>query len=224
MPSNLKVTFDIPFLERAPVRVLPGANAAGCWIAALAIICFCGIPRLEAENVDPAQPADPFVAIDSRLLSESEVDEYIEVMASRLLINSQEVDPFGALQDPDAVPKVDPIATPEMPVVPQMTTPFDEVIRRINITTVMPSERKFLIGTRSFGLNDVITLNFQGQPVRARVTGVSSRNIRFRNVETNDEASLSLDLMPAGMSAGGGSGSAIPGLIPSGPSAPIDLD
>jgi len=225
MSRHFHVPSDRPFSDRAISRGLSAIrNTAGFSAAVLLPIWGGCVALAQTEDPVPAQSADPFVAIESRLISQSEVDEYIESLAARLLINSQDVDPFGSLQDLDAVPKIDPIAMPEMPEMPAMTTPFEEVIRRINISTVMPAERRFLIGTRSFGLNDVITLNFQGQPIRARVVEVSSRQIRFRNVETNDEASRSLDLLPAGMSAGGGSGSAIPGLIPSGPNAPIDLD
>jgi hypothetical protein len=196
--------------------------------AILAAYLLGAIPQF-AHAQEPGQALDAaspqrVSPLESRLISDSEIEEYLEGLAALLPMATQERDPFGSLQDPDAVPKMAPITMPDMPTMPEMTTPFEDVVRMISVTTVMPSERRFLIGNRSFGVNDVITINYRGQPIRARVEEVSSRQIRFRNVETNHVATRTLEFLPAGMSAGGGSGAAIPGLIPTGPDAPINLD
>lgn len=194
---------------------LPAMLALGMWLL---------IPQ-------PADAQEPAVSsaetginpLESRLISDSEIDEYLNKISAMLTMTTRERDPFGSLQDPDAVPKIPLIAMPDMPDMPATTTPFEDVVRLINVTTVMPADRKFLIADRQFSVGDVLTINFRGQPVRAKVEEVSSRRIRFRNVETNTVADRTLEILPAGMSSGG-SRQSIPGLIPTGPNVPIDLE
>jgi len=181
-------------------------------------------PGLLAQEESSAPASEPSMTpLESRLISDSELEEYIEKLAGSLPMAKQERDPFGAMQDPDAVPTTPLIEMPDTIVMPEFTTPFEDVVRMINVSTIMPADNRFLIGTRSFGINDVVTFNYQGQSIRARVEAVTSREIRFRNVDSDDVATRTLEIMPAGMSAGGGSRN-IPGLIPTGPNVPIDLD
>lgn len=194
-------------------------------ISSIATLLF--LTSWQSSHAEESPTATPLVApapIEARLISDSEISDYLEFMTSKLLMSRQETDPFGSLQDPDAAPKISPIEMPDMPTMPVMTTPFEDVVRMIQVTTVMPGERKFLIGGRSFRVNDVITINYRGQPVRARVEEVSSRQIRFRNVESNDVATRTLEMLPAGMTSGGDSGRSVPGMVPTGPDAPINLD
>ncbi len=194
-----------------------GSNLASGAILALGLF-YAGLFPAHAQ--EQPEEASGFTPLESRLISDSEIGEYLSALIATLPMTTQERDPFGLFQDPDAVPKLPPVAMPDMGT---LSTPFDDVIRMIQVSTVMPADRKFLIGTRSFGVADVITINYRGQPVRAKVEEVTSRQIRFRNVETNATATRTLEILPAGMSAGGSRG-AIPGLIPTGPNVPIDLD
>lgn len=180
---------------------------------------FCqGVHAQERSTV-----TQDFKPLESRLISDSEIAEYLATLIPILPMTTRERDPFGSVQDPDAVPKVPVIAMPEMPDMPAMTTPFEDVVRLINVSTVMPGDRRFLIGDRQFGVGDVITINFRGQPLRAKVEEVSSRRIRFLNMESGAVADRTLELLPAGMSSGG-SRPSIPGLIPTGPNVPIDME
>jgi len=194
----------------------------GRW-AILACLVFAGLQFAPAQEDATPEESRSITPLESRLISDSELDDYLETLAAILPMATQERDPFGSLQDPDAVPKAPPIAMPDMPGMPELSTPFKDVVGMINVTTVMPAERRFLIGTRSFGVDDVLTINFRGQPIRAKVEAVSTRQIRFRNLENGDIATRTLELLPPGMSAGG-SNDTIPGLIPTGPNVPIDLD
>jgi len=200
----------------------------GFTAATTVFLLLAGFPCLHAQDsqsAEAAEAAPKIVPLESRLISDSEIDDFLASMAAMLAIAARERDPFGAMQDPDAVPKIDPITMPDMPVMPVMSTPFEDVVRQININTVIPAEKRFLIGNRSFRVNDELTINFRGQPVRAKVEAVSSREIRFRNVENNDVAVRKLEMLPPGMSAGGsGGGQAVLGLAPASSDAPIDLD
>jgi len=190
----------------------------------LFLLCGCS-PSLFAQEDTTGSVSEPAVTpLESRLISDSELEEYIEKLIEYLPMATQERDPFGAMQDPDAVPTIalDTIM-PDTIVMPEFTTPFEDVVRMINVSTIMPADKRFLIGTRSFGVNDVVTFNYRGQSIRARVEAVTSREIRFRNVDNEDVATRALEILPAGMSAGGDSRN-IPGLIPTGPNVPIDLD
>lgn len=160
----------------------------------------------------------------SRLVSDSELEAYLEQVFALLPMTSRLTDPFGSIQDPDAAPPPPPAIEFDIPDAPETPAiPFSEVVNRINITTIMPGENRFLVGTRSFQVNDVIPVNYRGQTYQVRVESVSSSRIRFRNEENDESANHDLDLLPAGMSAGG-SQSSVPGMIRTGPDVPIDLN
>lgn len=207
----------MPNPQTHPDRAASALAATG--LAALLL----GLVSTGASAQDASEPerVPHHTPLESRLISDSEVEDYLKQIAAILPMATQERDPFGALQDPDAVPKI-PLM-PDMPAMPEMKTAFEDVVRMINVTMVMPADQKFIIGTRSFGVNDVLTVNYRDQPIRVRVEEVTPTKIRFRNVESDDVATRTLEILPAGMSAGG-SRRSIPGLIPTGPDVPIDLD
>lgn len=145
-------------------------------------------------------------------------------MAKALLISKRSTDPFGQVQDPDAKPIIKPTVaknTRRAPVI--QATPFSEIVRLIKVNTIMPSEKQFLIGTRTVKQGETLPLNFRGRSIKVVVTGVSSNKIDFRNLDSGETASISLSLLPAGMSQGT-QGLTPPGMVPHTPNAPIDLD
>jgi hypothetical protein len=159
----------------------------------------------------------------SRRIGEELMPAYLQVLTAVLSISKRETDPFGQVQDPDVKPVIKTPIAKAPRVAPMQATPFADIIRLIKVTTVMPSERKFLIGTRSIKQGDRIPLTFRGRSIKVEVASVSSRSIDFRNVENGETASLSLNMMPAGMTPGGEVITA-PGMTPDLPDAPLDLD
>lgn len=156
----------------------------------------------------------------SRYVAGEELESYVAAVAASLAIMTRNNDPFGKPQDP-ARAVVEPEASPSAPVVP--TQPLSEIIALIRITTVMPGEKRFLIGSRSISQGQVLPLNYRGRLIRVQVTEVNSRQIDFKNLETGEVATHRLDLLPSGMTAGSEHAPA-PGMTPAGRDAPLELD
>jgi hypothetical protein len=171
----------------------------------------------------PPRPPGPVDTKASRLVDEIELEAYIDGIASIFSMANRAADPFGVFQDPDAKPAPPPMVQTTAQRIPEVATPFSEIVRRIEVTTVMPGERQFLIGTRAIRQGQQFPVNFRGRRYMLVVDEVSSRRIVFRNAENDETANRELALLPDGMRPGSGD-TEIPGLMPAGRDAPINLD
>ncbi len=182
----------------------------------------------DTAGVSAAKPTPAVVAPvsrkPSRQISADELKSYIDSVAVDFLIRKQARDCFGQNQDLEAKPVVKssaPLAVRRAAAV--QATPFADIIRKITVTTIMPGEKRFLLGTRSFKQGDVMPLNFRNKQIHALITEVTSRQISFRNQESGETAVLKLDMLPPGMTPGN-RGITAPGMVPDLPNAPIDLE
>lgn len=171
-----------------------------------------------------AQEAAPVAIGPSRYVGEPDLAAYVQSLASMFSIKSRDTDPFGQLQDPDAKPIVKPtIAKRTRRVAPTQTTPFAEIIRRIHVSTIMPAERRFLIGTRSFKQHDRFPVNFRGRSLNVEIASVTSRQIDFLSLDTGETASLKLTLLPVGMTPGNGK-ITTPGMVRERANRPLEIE
>ncbi len=187
--------------------------------------------RFQTPAVPPAavpQAAAPvqesFAATPSRLVAPAAMESYLESMVSVFSAMSREKDPFGQVQDPDVKPAV--VAT--TPGLARRTvtqaTPLSEIVSHLPITTIMPGEKSFLIGTRKVAVGQEVPLVWRGKTLRVVVTQVSSSRLSFRDAETGETGDRIMTLLPPGMSAGGGLKQILaPGMVPDRANAPIDL-
>jgi hypothetical protein len=178
-------------------------------------------PAAEPAAKPPVKPG-PVDTSPSRYVAEN-LDYYVASFAAIFPMGKRETDPFGKLQDPDAKPIVKPVITKTEQRVPDAATPFADIINRIEVTTIMPGEKRFLVGNRSIRENDQIPLNFRGRQVKVMVTEVSSRKIVFKNMDSGEIGTRELNLLPAGMTPGNKQIMA-PGMVPANPDAPLNLD
>lgn len=163
-------------------------------------------------------------ATPSRLVSDSAVQPYMNSVASQFLIQHQATDPFGCYQDPNAKPVIKKtVAKTTRRVAPAQATPFADVIRLLQINTVMPREKQFLIDSMTYRQGDTLSIRHRGRVIAAKIISVSSTQIQFQNAASAETASVSLNLLPAGMSAGQ-VGISAPGLVPTSQSNIIELD
>lgn len=180
---------------------------------------------LPAATAQPAAPPpaaeDGFPAKPMRQVGEG-VQEFVNTMVANLAITSREFDPFGLPQNPDYKPPAPPPQQTAAQDGPQ-SMPFADIVRRIQITTVMTGEKKFLVGSRSFAAGDRFPVTFEGQTVWLEVVEVSAQQVLFKNAQTGESAAQVLNLLPPGMTPGTGSITA-PGMIPNNPQAPLDLN
>ena len=181
---------------------------------------------LKDASKDAHQDKDsaPLKTLPSRQVRAEELTPYIEYFSSLFLMRERAADPFGQLQDPDAKPVIKaPVPGAVKRSAPIQATPFADIVRMIVVTTIMPREKRFLIGTRSVKQGDQLPLTFRGKPIRVQITEVSSRQIGFRNLESGETAFRKLDLLPAGMTPGNHRVTA-PGMTPDRLDTPIELE
>ena len=173
----------------------------------------------------PVAPAAAPAIKPSRYV-EADMDSYIATLTAKLAITKRATDPFGQIQDPTAKPAPTAAAKTQTNnrTTPGATAkPLSEIVKQLKVTTVMPGEGKFLVGTRSISRGDNFPLVFQGKRYRVEVVEVNSQRILFRDVDTEENGELRLDVMPQGMSRGI-RGVLAPGMQSSKADAPLELD
>jgi hypothetical protein len=185
-------------------------------------------PVTEAAKADQpgtieATPA-PVSTTPSRYVGTSETESYVKTVSAAFSILKRPTDIFGQLQDPDAKPIVKtPAPGAVKRIAPVQATPLSEIVRLLVVTTIMPGEKKFLLGTRSVRQGDQLPLNFRGKELRVQVTEVTSRQIAFKNLDSGETAVRKLDMLPVGMTAGL-RGITPPGMSQERANAPIILE
>lgn len=181
-------------------------------------------PAKVTAAAPPAKDTTPSNIIPSRLVSEEDLDSYLESLASTFSMRSRATDPFGQLQDPNAKPVVKAsTAKTVRRAVQVQATPFADIVRLIKVTAIMPKDQCFLMGSRTVKQGDRLNLAYHGKNLRVDVTTVNSQQIEFLNLDNNETAAVKLNLLPAGMSRGT-RGITAPGMSPDRPDAPIELD
>lgn len=186
-------------------------------------------PAGAAPKADPSvkpKPKEegPTTTTPSRFVGPAELDAYVQSLTSVLSIGNRTTDPFGQPQDPAAKPIIKNPVVKSTQRTPQLqATPFSEIVRLLVVNTIMPGERRFLVGTRSISQGDHIPFTYRGRQIRVEVMEVNSRQILFRNVDTNETASIRMKLLPEGMTPGH-NGITAPGMVPDRPNAPIELE
>lgn len=181
-------------------------------------------PKVEKPAKPAPKVAGPVSPLASRYVGAAEMDSYVESISSVFLIRKQERDAFGQSQDPDAKPVIKVVPEGKVRrIAPVLAIQFSEIIQKIIVTTIMPGEQRFLVGTRSIKRGDQLPLSFRGKQIRVQVTEVTSQQIGFRNVDTGEVAFRKLDMLPVGMTPGH-HGITAPGMIPDRANAPIELE
>lgn len=176
------------------------------------------------QKAPNASSASDLTKTASRHLDSAGLAPYIDAASSTFSIRRRARDPFGHSQDPDAKPVAQTsTAKTARRAAPILATPFSEIVQLITITTIMPGEKRFLIGTRSISQGDQIAITFRGRHIPVEITEVTARQIGFRNRETAETAMRRLDLLPPGMTPGNQE-ITNPAIQPYLPNAPINLE
>ncbi|MEI6654037.1 MAG: hypothetical protein WCP45_04660 [Verrucomicrobiota bacterium] len=225
------------------VRILLGGGRPGCLATRAAALLLLGLILTSAahaqsapsSNSNPPKPAPPpsvpgsvpvrdvGLPTSSRYAGK-DLKTYVESLANQLAICNRATDPFCQPQDPNAKPVIKPTATKAIrrPTA-EPPAPLSDIVNRIAITTVMPKDKRFLVGSRSITQNDKLPISFRNKLIRIEVTEVSARRIVFRNLDTGEVGIRPLDLLPSGMTPGNHN-IAAPGMILTRPNAPLEVD
>lgn len=170
-----------------------------------------------------AKEPGPAATTPSRNVSPDEMENYLNSVSSVFLSRGRVTDPFGQFQDPAAKPAIRSVEKPGARPASIKATPFADIIALIEINTIMPGTRSFLIKTRSVKQGEMLPLTFRSKTIRAQVVSVSARQIDFRNLDTGETASRKIDALPVGMTPGT-NGISAPGMMQDRPDTPILLE
>lgn len=200
-------------------------------LAALAFHLITLQPALATKPKDSATaPAAALAAphtanapVPSRFVG-PDLKSYVEAIASQFAMRERTSDPFGQQQDPNARPVVKPIDSKTIRrTTIEPSTSLSDIVARIEITTIMLKDKRFLVGSRSIGQGDILPLNFRNKPIRTQVTEISSKKIVFRNLDTGELGVRQLNILPSGMTQGTHSITAS-SMVHSNPSSALEID
>lgn len=216
---NSNATF--PTTSRNPQRLLTAFMAGLC---AFMVAGTASAQRVTDPQPKPAitkAPESGFPA--SRFIGPEEMESYLTKMRANLAMNGRTMDPFAQIQDPNAKPVES--TTPKTPkrFTSAKPTSFTEIIGRIKVTTIMPSEDRFLVGPKSYKQGDRFNVTHKGRSTKVEVIAVEPLKIDFKNVETGEVASVKINLLPPGMQQGT-DGISTPGMTADQKDTGIDVD
>ncbi len=175
-------------------------------------------PKAAGTAEKKKTPAPEPVDNKSSRFAGNDISSYTLSRSAVFSMTHRETDPFGLNQDPNVKPpeKKDPGLPVQKRLAALPPTPLSEIVGLIRVTTIMPGEKKFLVGVRTFSEGDDFFLQFQGKRMRMKITQVSAKKIIFANLENGDTATLETGMLPPGMIAGKGT------MRPAGMVSPVD--
>lgn len=210
----------LPTMGLNPQRYLPALMAGLCTFMVMSLATGAQPAAVPQSKPTAAPPSD---IPASRFVGPEALDPYLAKMLANLAMNGRRLDPLGQIQDPNAKPLITKAPTTSKGRFPIKATPFTEIIGRIKVTTIMPSEDRFLVGSRSYKKGDRFDVTHKGRKTKVEVTSVEALKIDFKNIESGEVASVKTNLLPPGMKQGA-DGISAPGMIPDQKNTGIDVD
>ena len=137
-----------------------------------------------AKEVKTGGDTTLFEQCDSKFLSESECQKWVEEMRASLPMATQELCPFG-LKQAIGLEK-------EQVVEAKRDLAFAKAINKIPITIVNPGEGKFIVRANEFSKGDIIPIHSEGKKFKAEIVAVKGNGIVFKNIKTGEKVSKNL--------------------------------
>ena len=172
------------------------------------------------ENQPPPEPVD---SQPSRFAGQ-DIYAYVAARAAVFSMRNRDTDPFGLPQDPNVKPvvrKTENLSSGRQSALP--ATPLADIVKLIRVTTIMPGEKKFLIGQRTFKEGDEFPMVFRGKTMKMKVITVTTNRIIFRDLQKKEDAALETGILPPGM-VPGGTNMTPPGMVSPTENAPLRLE
>lgn len=183
-------------------------------------------PAAPAKPTNPANPAAApgLSAPPPSRYAGADIEAYVANLTAQFEIRNRATDVFGQLQDPNAKPIVKPTVArnPVRRFTAEPPKPLSSIVAQIEVTTVMPKAKRFLVGNRSIAQGDKLTLSHRGKQIQTQIMEVSSRQIVFKELETGEVAVRQLEILPQGMTPGT-RGITAPGMTPADSKAPLEV-
>ncbi len=229
----MKNSYAKPTASNSPLKL--GVVSACLW-AALNVSAYSQSAEIFEAEKRPAAgetvaksskdtPAPGPVDTQPSRFAGQDIEPYIAARAAVFSMRNRPTDSFGLFQDPNAKPvirqMVSNVPTKRQSALPP--TPLSDIIKLIRVTTIMPGEKKFLVGTRSFSEGAEFPMDFQGKRMNMKVLEVNSRKILFLNMDNGERATLETEMLPPGMIVGVDKMKP-PGLVNAEANLPLNLE
>lgn len=120
-------------------------------------------------------------AVESRFMPEKERSEWVRAMRLQLQIADQDLDAFGLSQS--LIKK--PVEVQQKVAKPVNAKAFAEAVAAMKVPIVMGNV--FVIGSREFRKGVVFSLERKGDTFKVLVVSVNTKQITFKNVDTDEQ-------------------------------------
>jgi hypothetical protein len=132
------------------------------------------------------------------------IELYTTARMADFSMKNRAVDIFGVYQDPDFKPVINntPTLAKKGPIhiAPKSLT---EIIKEIKVSTIIVKEKSFLVGDRVFKEAEEFPLSYHdGKTKHLKVMKVEAKQIVFKDLDSKEEATLKIEVLPFGMEAG----------------------
>jgi hypothetical protein len=210
MKSEIKIKFS-----RTKIRVARAMMIS----LGFFLILMGGLSAQSADVFQSLHSLSQTTEMDTKTMSEPDI-ELLKSKASRFAVGNVELytnarmaelsmkdratDPFGLYQDPDKKPVIKnttPVRSNNGNTVMKAVA-LSDIVKLIKVSIVMVEDKSFLVGDRLFKESEEFPITFQDRTRRIKVLEVSLSKILFKDLDSGEEATLSIGALPFGMSTG----------------------
>ena len=176
-------------------------KSATTFLFSFAILC-SSLYSEDAPVVEPSAPVPPGAPGGIPAEGEQKLDflKRANLVSAKLLEDKRVVDPFGMLMDPANVQEVPVVAEQyeeeekETPVLTNSS--LKTALLTLPITGIYPQRGLVVIGARSFPVGGQLGMKLQDLTIRLRFEGVRGSEIFFKDMETQEIASIPFNARP----------------------------
>ncbi len=142
---------------------------------------------------------------------------YTVARIADLSMKDRATDPFGLFQDTELKPKPERPTTnnPGGDKIP--TASLQDIVNQIEVSTIMVREKSFLSQRQVFEESMEFTIGTGDRTKRLKVLKVEETKIVFKDLDSEEEATLKMKALPPGVFVGGGR------LTPDGMASPTKI-
>ncbi|MDF1823942.1 MAG: hypothetical protein P1U68_04825 [Verrucomicrobiales bacterium] len=177
---------------------------------------FCLVILSFSSIVSRAQETPPLIASSEEATSTEQADQEeasseavpedldIKVRAAfvfdKIRFNDRQVDPFGLAMDPANM--VQPMAMSDQYQDPEETavisnSTLTNALQTVPITGIYPKRQTIVIGARVFKAGDIFGMKLEELVVRLRFEGIKGTEVYFKDLDTQEMASVEYNALPA---------------------------
>ena len=172
----------------------------------VAIIALFSVVAINANAQEPSAPETPMrppVAPGTDITEAPPILDFIQrsnSILAKIRDNDREIDPFGLPMDPTNA--VNTLAmSDEFEDVQESTvlnaSAFKTALQGLPISGIYPKGQTVVIGARSFDRGDQFGMKLEELTIRLRVEGIKGTSIFFKDMDTQEVASVEFNPRPA---------------------------